>query len=75
MLPTILATCAALIFILALAIPHAAETRRLRLARLLQAQEEWAEMMDRNNSPRKITWLRSTATTKGFGTSYGSTTR
>ena len=39
-----LAACATLIFILVLAVPRAAEARRL--ARLFRAHEEWAEMMD-----------------------------
>ena len=45
MLYAMLAACATLIFVLVLAVPHAAEARRL--ARLFRAQEEWAEMMDR----------------------------
>jgi hypothetical protein len=44
MLYAMLAACATLIFALVLAVPHAAEARRL--ARLFRAQEEWAEMMD-----------------------------
>ena len=47
MLYTMLAVCATLMFVLAL--PRAAETRRL--ARLFRAQEEWAETMDRHDSP------------------------
>jgi len=43
MLCAMLAACATLILVLA--VPRAAEARRL--ARLFQAQEEWAEMMDR----------------------------
>ena len=39
-----LAACATLILVLA--VPRAAEAHRL--ARLFRAQEEWAEMMDRN---------------------------
>ena len=49
MLYAMLAFCATLIFVLALAVPHAAESRRL--ARLFRAQEEWAETMDRHDSP------------------------
>jgi len=41
-----LAACAALTFVLILAVPHAAKAHRL--ARLFRAQEEWAEMMDRH---------------------------
>jgi len=44
-----LAACAAPIFVLALAVPHAVEAHRL--ARLFRAQEEWAEMMDRHAQP------------------------
>ena len=43
MLCAMLAACATLILVLA--VPRAAEARRL--ARLFRAQEEWAEMMDR----------------------------
>ncbi|MGO9275220.1 MAG: hypothetical protein ACLQOO_34130 [Terriglobia bacterium] len=39
-----LTACAVLIFVLALAVPHAAEARHR--ARLFRAQQEWAEMMD-----------------------------
>ncbi len=39
-----LAACATLIFVLVLAVPHAAEARRL--ARLFQSQQAWAELMD-----------------------------
>ena len=46
MLSTMLAACATLIFVLVLAVPHAAEARRL--ARLFRAQREWAELMDRH---------------------------
>ena len=46
MLYAMLAACATLIFVLALAVPHGAEARRL--ARLFRAQQEWAEMMDRH---------------------------
>ena len=45
MLYAMLAACAILVFVLALAVPHAA--RAHRQARLFRAQEEWAEMMDR----------------------------
>jgi hypothetical protein len=41
-----LAACATLIFVLALAVPHATAARRL--ARFFRAQEKWAEMMDRH---------------------------
>ena len=44
-----LTACAALIFVLVLAVPHTAKAHRL--ARLLRAQEEWAETMDRHDSP------------------------
>ena len=47
MLYAMLAACAALILVLA--VPHAVEARRL--ARLFRAQQEWAEMMDRHDSP------------------------
>jgi hypothetical protein len=46
MLYAILAGCATLIFVLALAVPHAAKARRL--TRLFRAQQKWAEMMDRH---------------------------
>ncbi len=49
MLYAMLVTCAALIFVLALAVPHAAKARRR--ARLFRAQQEWAELMDRHDSP------------------------
>jgi len=49
MLYAMLAACAILVFVLALAVPHAA--RAHRRARLFRAQEEWAEMMDRHDSP------------------------
>ena len=45
MLYAMLAACATLTFVLVLAIPHAAEARRL--ARLFRAQQKWAEMTDR----------------------------
>ena len=44
MLYAMLAACATLIFILVLAVPRAAEARRL--ARLFRAQQKWAEMTD-----------------------------
>jgi len=44
MLYAMLAACATLIFALVLAVPRAAEARRL--ARLFRAQQEWAELMD-----------------------------
>ena len=49
MLNAMLAACATLIFVLALAVPHAAKARRL--ARLFRAQREWAELMDCHASP------------------------
>ena len=51
MLYAMLAACTTLIFVLALAVPHAAESRRL--ARLFRAQEEWAELMDRHEEEKK----------------------
>jgi uncharacterized membrane protein YcjF (UPF0283 family) len=51
MLYAMLVTCAALIFVLALAVPHAAEVRRL--ARLFRAQQEWAELMDRHEEEKE----------------------
>ena len=47
MLYLMLAACATLILVLA--VPRAAEARRL--ARHFRAQEEWAEMMDGHDSP------------------------
>jgi len=47
MLHVLLAACATLIFVLA--IPRAAKAHRW--ARLFRAQEKWAEMMDRHDSP------------------------
>ena len=49
MLYAMLAACATLIFVLVLDVPHAIEAHRL--ARLFRAQEEWAETMDRHDSP------------------------
>ena len=49
MLYAMLAACATLIF--ALAVPHAAEARRL--ARLFRAQQEWAKLMDRHEEEKK----------------------
>ncbi len=49
MLYAMLAACATLIFVLA--VPRVAEAHRL--ARLFRAQEEWAELMDRNAQPRQ----------------------
>ena len=49
MLYVLLAACATVIFALVLAVPRATKTHRL--ARLFRAQEEWAEMMDRHDSP------------------------
>ena len=44
-----LAASAALIFVLVLAVPHAAKTDRL--ARLFRAQQKWAELMENHDSP------------------------
>jgi hypothetical protein len=44
----IFAACAPLL-IFVLAVPHAAKAHRL--TRLFRAQEKWAEMMDRHDSP------------------------
>ena len=41
------AACAALIFVLSLAVPHVAKAHRL--ARLHQAQQKWAETMENQN--------------------------
>ncbi len=49
MLYAMLVACA--IVILVLAVPRAAEARRL--ACLFRAQEEWAELMDRHDSPAR----------------------
>ena len=43
------AACAALIFVLVLAVP----AKIHRLARLFRAQEVWAELMDRESQPRQ----------------------
>ena len=51
MLYAILAACATLIFVLVLAVPHAAKARRL--ARLFRAQQKWAEMMDRHEEGKE----------------------
>ncbi len=51
MLYAMLAACATLIFVLALAVPHTAKAHRL--ARLFRAQEKWAEMMDRHEERGK----------------------
>jgi hypothetical protein len=50
MLYAMLAACATLIFVLALAVPHAAAARRL--ARLFRAQQVWAELMDRHEEEK-----------------------
>ena len=50
MLYAMLAACAVLIFVLALAVPHAAKAHRL--ARLFQAQQVWAELMDRHEEEK-----------------------
>ena len=47
MLYTMLTVCATLMFVLA--VPRAAKARRM--ARPFRAQEEWAETMDRHDSP------------------------
>ena len=49
MLYLMLAACATLILVLA--VPRAAEARRL--ACHFRAQEEWAELMDRHDSPAR----------------------
>ena len=54
MLYAMLAACATLIFVLALAVPHAAEARRL--ARLFRAQQKWAEMTERQAMPASRSW-------------------
>jgi hypothetical protein len=51
MLHVLLAACAILIFVLVLAVPHAAEARRL--ARLFRAQQKWAEMTDRHEEGKR----------------------
>ena len=51
MLYAMLSACATLIFVLALAVPHAAKAHRL--ARLFRAQQKWAEMIDRHTQPRR----------------------
>ncbi len=51
MLYAMLAACATLIFVLVLAVPRAAEARRL--ARLFRAREEWAEMTDRHEEKKE----------------------
>ncbi len=51
MLYAMLAACATLIFVLVLAVPHAAKAHRL--ACLFRAQQEWAEMMDRHEEGKK----------------------
>ena len=54
-----LAACTTLIFVLVLAVPRTA--RASRLARLLTAQEAWAELMDRKTQPRRQgPWLAAT---------------
>ena len=49
MLHAMLVACAALIFVLTLAVPHVAKAHRR--ARLFRAQQRWAKMMDRHDSP------------------------
>jgi hypothetical protein len=49
MLYLMLAACATLILVLALAVLHAVESRRR--ARLFRAQQRWAKMMDCHDSP------------------------
>ena len=51
MLYAMLAACATLIFVLVLAVPHAAKAHRL--ACLFRAQQEWAEMMDRHEEGKR----------------------
>ena len=51
MLYAMLAACATLIFVLVLAVPHAAKAHRL--TRLFRAQQEWAELMDRHEEEKK----------------------
>jgi len=53
MLYAMLAACATLIFVLALAVPHSVKAHHR--ARLFRAQEEWAEMMDRHEERGKDT--------------------
>jgi hypothetical protein len=43
------AACAALIFVLVPAVPHAAKTDRL--AHLFPAQQKWADVMENHDSP------------------------
>jgi len=57
MLYAILAACATLVFVLALAVSHAAKAHRL--ARLFRAQQEWADPIDRHDSPAETTPSRS----------------
>ena len=51
MLYAMLAACATLTFVLVLAVPHAAESRRR--ARLFRSQQKWAELMDRHEEGGK----------------------
>jgi hypothetical protein len=46
-----LAACATLIFILVLAVPHAAKAHRR--ARFFRAQQKWAKLMDRHEEEKK----------------------
>ena len=49
MLYATLAACATLIFVLILAVSHAAKAHRL--ARLYRSQQKWADLMNRHDSP------------------------
>ena len=51
MLYAMLAACAALIFVLVLAVPHAAKAHHR--ARLFRAQQEGAELMDRHEEEKE----------------------
>ena len=51
MLYAMLAACAILVFVLALAVPHAAKAHRR--ARLFRAQQKWAKLMDRHEEEKK----------------------
>ena len=52
MLHAMLAACAALIFVLVLAVPHAAKTHRLAHL-FFRAQQKWAELMDRDEEEKE----------------------
>jgi hypothetical protein len=66
MLSAMLAACAALIFVLVLAVPHAAKTHRL--AHLFRAQQKWAEMMDATRNPIGNTPWRARGAARAMGT-------